>query len=114
MTNGEDETIRCTPEEDAIINSQIADDPDDREWTDEDFANALTYNELLAEFPELASFDHHKAKAALKRSDREKVSVGIDIDIVTHFQKSGEGWEKRLNQVLRSTLYSHGVFDTAF
>ena len=114
MKNGEDEIIRCTPEEDAIINAQIADDPDDREWTDEDFANALTYKELLAEFPELAAFDHHKAKTSLRRPEREKFSVGIDIDIVSHFQKSGEGWEKRLNQVLRITLYSNGVFDTAF
>ena len=60
-------------EEDAIINAQIAADPDDREWTDEDFANALTYKELLAEYPELAAFDHHKAKEALKRPEREKV-----------------------------------------
>ena len=114
MAINKDEIIRCTPEEDAIINAQIAaGDPDEREWTDEDFANALTYKELLAEYPEIAAFDHHKAKAALKRPEREKVSVGIDIDIVSHFQKSGDGWEKRLNQALRSSLYLHGVFDTA-
>ena len=113
MTDKKREIIIPSPEEDAIINAQIAADPDDREWTDEDFANALTYKELLAEYPELAAFDHHKAKAALKRPEREKVSVEIDIDIASHFQKSGEGWEKRLNQVLRSSLYLNGIFDTA-
>ena len=113
MASSKNEIIRCTPEEDAIINTQIAADPDDREWTDEDFANALTHKELLAKYPELAAFEHHKAKEALKPPEREKVSVGIDIDIVSHFQKSGEGWEKRLNQVLRSSLYLHGVFDSS-
>ena len=113
MASGKDEIIRCTPEEDAIINAQIAADPDDFEWTEEHFANALTYKELLAKYPELAAFDHHKAKEALKQPEREKVSVGIDIDIASHFQKSGEGWEKRLNQVLRSSLYMHGVFDSS-
>ena len=114
MTNGKNEIIRCTPEEDAIINAQIAEgDPYEREWTDEDFANALTYKELLAKYPELAAFDHHKAKEAFKEPEREKVNVGIDIDIVSHYQKGGEGWEKRLNQVLRSSLYLHGVFDTS-
>ena len=71
MASNKDEIIRCTPEEDAIINAQIAADPDDHEWTDEDFANALTYKELLAQYPELAAFDHHKARAALKRPERE-------------------------------------------
>ena len=114
MAINKDEIIRCTEEEDAIINAQIAaGDPDEREWTDEDFANALSYKELLAKYPELAAFDHEKAKIAPKPPEREKVSVGIDIDIVRHYQKSGEGWEKRLNQVLRSSLYLRGVFDSA-
>ena len=113
MTDKKRKIIIPSLEEDAIINAQIAADPDDHEWTDEDFANALTYKELLAQYPELAAFDHHKARAALKRPEREKVNVGIDIDIASHFQKSGEGWEKRLNQVLRSSLYLNGVFDTA-
>ena len=115
MTRKKREIIIPSEEEDAIINAQIAaGEPDEREWTDEDFANALSYKELLAKYPELAAFDHHKAKAeAPKPPEREKVSVGIDIDIVRHYQKSGEGWEKRLNQVLRSSLYLRGVFESA-
>lgn len=114
MTRKKPEIIIPSEEEDAIINAQItAGDPDEREWTDEDFANALSYKELLAKYPELAAFDHEKAKIAPKPPEREKVRVGIDIDIVRHYQKSGEGWEKRLNQVLRSSLYLRGVFDSA-
>ena len=41
MTDKKREIIIPSPEEDAIINAQIAADPDDREWTDEDFANAF-------------------------------------------------------------------------
>ena len=43
-----------TPEEDAIINAGIADDPDTFELDAEWFANALTTEELLAQYPELA------------------------------------------------------------
>ena len=42
-----------TPEEDAIINAGIADDPDTFELDAEWFANALTTEELLAQYPEL-------------------------------------------------------------
>lgn len=57
MASDRDRIIRCTPEEDAIINAQIAADPDDREWTEEDFANAMTTEELIARYPHLARLD---------------------------------------------------------
>ena len=53
MTGKKVEIIIPTPEEDAVINAQIAADPDDFEWTDECFANALTTDELLSQHPEL-------------------------------------------------------------
>ena len=53
MTGKKVKIIIPTPEEDAIINAQIAADPDDFEWDDECFANALTTDELLAQHPEL-------------------------------------------------------------
>ena len=52
MASDKNKISRCTPEEDAIINAQIAADPDDREWTEEDFANAVTTPELLALYPQ--------------------------------------------------------------
>ena len=100
MASSRDETIRCTPEEDAIINAQIAADPDDHEWTEEDFANALTAPELLALYPHYSKLPQF---AGIKPA--ESVSVGIDPDIARHFQKSGGAWKKRLNQALRSIMF---------
>ena len=57
MTEKNSRLIYPTPEEDAEINRQIAEDPDTWEWTDEDWANAKSTEEL---FPEAA-------KAARKR-----------------------------------------------
>ena len=53
MTGKKAKIIIPTPEADAEINAQIAADPDDFEWDDECFANALTTEELLAQHPEL-------------------------------------------------------------
>lgn len=41
------EVILPTPEEDAAINAGIATDPDNPEWTAEDFARARPANEML-------------------------------------------------------------------
>jgi len=102
MTSRKSEIIIPSEEEDAVINAQIAADPDDREWTDEDFATALTAPELLSLYPHLArpsQFAHIKPA--------EPVLVEIDIDVVKHFRKSGEGWEKRLNQALRDAVFGN-------
>ena len=103
MTNKKAEIIIPSLEEDAIINAQIAADPDDREWTEEDFANALTTPELLALYPHLARLSQF---AHIKPA--KPVSVGIDPDIARRFQKSGAGWEKRLNQALRDVVLGNG------
>ena len=100
MTNKKAEIIIPSLEEDAIINAQIAANPDEREWTEEDFANALTTPELLALYPHLAKLSQF---AHIKPA--EPVSVDIDPDIAKHFRKSGEGWEKRLNQTLRDAVF---------
>ncbi len=104
MASSKDKIIRCTPEEDAIINAQItAGDPDEREWTDEDFANAVSTPELLALYPhysKLPQFAHIKPA--------KSISVGIDPDIARHFEKGGGHWKTRLNQALRDVLFGNG------
>ena len=92
--------VRCTPEEDAIINAQIAADPDDFEWTEEDFFNAVSTPELLALYPhysKLSQFEHIKPA--------KYVNVGIDPDLAKHFEKAGGHWKRRLNQALRDAVF---------
>ena len=98
-----DEIIRCTPEEDAIINAQIAADPDDFEWTEEHSFNSVTHPELLALHPEHANdplFSHTKPA--------KSINVGIDPDIARHFYKGGGHWKRRLNQFLRDAVFGNG------
>ena len=99
-----------TPEEDAIINAGIADDPDTFELDADWFANALTTEELLAQYPELAKVIplSNSSNTAPKG---EPASVIIDADIADHFRKSGAGWERRLNQTLRQTVFGGGEAD---
>ena len=54
MNANRPELVRNTPEEEAEIARQIAEDPDTYEWTDEDWANAVTTEQL---FPEAAVND---------------------------------------------------------
>ena len=98
------EIIIPSEEEDAIINAQIAaGDPDEREWTDEDFFNAVSTPELLALHPEHAKdpgFSHIKPAKSIK--------VGIDPDIAKYFYKGGGHWKRRLNQFLRDAVFGNG------
>ena len=104
MTRKKREIIIPSEEEDSIINAQIADgDPDEREWTDEDFANAVSTPELLALHPhysKLPQFAHIKPA--------KSISVGIDPDIARHFEKGGGHWKTRLNQALRDAVFGAG------
>ncbi len=103
MAINKHEIIRCTPEEDAIINAQIAADPDDFEWTEEHSFNAVTTPELLALHPhysKLSQFAHIKPATSIK--------VGIDPDIAKYFYKDGGHWKRLLNQFLRDAVFGNG------
>ena len=103
MASGKNKIIRCTPEEDAIINAQIAADPDDFEWTEEHFANVVTTPELLAMYPQYSKLPQF---ANIKPA--ESISVGIDPDIARYFEKNGGSWKRRLNQALREAVFGNG------
>ena len=94
------EIIRCTPEEDAIINAQIAADPDDFEWTEEHSFNAVSSPELLALHPE-----HANDPVFSNTKPAKSINVGIDPDIAKYFYKDGGHWKRRLNQVLREAVF---------
>ena len=110
MDNKKAEFIIPSLEEDVIINAQIAADPDDCEWDEECFAIALTTEELLAQYTHLARLPQF-AKFSRNALASEPVNVGIDSDIAKHFQKSGEGWEGRLNQALRSIVFGRSELE---
>ena len=99
--------VRNTPEEEAEIARQIAENPDEAEWTDEDWANAKSTEEL---FPEAAQW-HRDHKAALAAGLIEQLTITLDRDTINWFKtQTGEdgptGGTKWLILVER-TLQNH-------
>ena len=87
MTAKNSRLIYPTPEEDAEINRQIAEDPGAREWTDEDWANAKSTEEL---FPEAAKAAR-KRQADLDAGRTEYITLLLDRDTINWFKaETGE------------------------
>ena len=66
--------VRPTPEEESEIAAQLAEDPDTYEWTDEEWANAQTTQDLFPETHEWAL----RQKKALEAGLIQRVTVTLD------------------------------------
>ena len=88
-------------EEDAEIDASMGDDPDDAEWTDEDFANARPASEIHPELVERWRESRGKTAAPAKAD----VQIQLDADIVDHFRQGGPDWQTRLNNALRNLVF---------
>lgn len=78
-------TIIPDSEEDSIINSGIANDPDTYELSNEDFSQLRPYNAI------------------------EQVTIGLSTDVIKAFQESGSGWQTRINSALKEWLHDHKI-----
>jgi uncharacterized protein (DUF4415 family) len=92
-----------TPEEDRAITEAALSDPDnpplDKDW----FKRARPAYEVLPEI-----YPKEVAEAMLRPRGRPKadktkmqITLRLDPEIVSHFRKSGEGWQSRINAVLK-------------
>ena len=91
--------ISPTDEEEAEIQRQIAEDPDDSaHWENK------TPPRLAVEV------DHELVEWSLRRRGKQKtptkvfVGIRLDADIVAHFREGGKGWQTRLNDTLRRAV----------
>lgn len=82
-----------------VVKKRRTADPENPEWTDDDFARARRLRDAMPEFV-----------AALKRGrpklERPKVQVTLrlDADIVDAFRAEGSGWQSRINETLSRSL----------
>ncbi|GJE68582.1 BrnA antitoxin family protein [Methylorubrum podarium] len=83
--------------EEARIQAGIAADPDNPEWTEEDFQRAIPFREA---FPVLAD-RLRRARGAQKAPTKQLVSLRLDQDILLRFRATGPGWQSRMNEALR-------------
>ena len=97
--------VRPTPEEEEIA-AQLAEDPDTYEWTDEDWANAQTTQELFPETHEWAL----RQKKALEADLIQRVTVTLDRETIAWFKAQtgedgktgGTRWLELAAQTLRT------------
>jgi uncharacterized protein (DUF4415 family) len=82
--------IPPTPEEDAAINAAIADDADTHELTDQEFKQL-------------------RPMRGRPKSVNPKIllSVRYSPDVVEYFKSTGEGWQSRMDEVLREYVERH-------
>jgi uncharacterized protein (DUF4415 family) len=88
-------------EEEAKVKAGIAADPDNPEWTREDFARAKPAHEVLPPsfFEAVKRLPGQRGKQ--KAPTKELVTMRLDRAVVDHFKKGGEGWRARINAALK-------------
>jgi len=73
-------------------------DPDNPEWTAQDFAEARPPHEVLP--PEvLAAFP--RTRGPQHAPKKEAISIRLDSDVIEKFRSTGRGWQGRINEVLK-------------
>ena len=85
-----------TPEEEAAIQRGIEADPDNPEWTEDDFAHARPAAEAM---PELV-----RRRGQQAAPTKELISVRLDCDLMKLLHASGPGWHGRINAALRKAV----------
>lgn len=98
-----------TDEEDAAINAGIAADPDNHEWTAEDFAKAKPASEVLP--PKMYAALLAKRPRGRPKADETKVftAIRLDADLLETFKSTGKGWQTRVNAALRQFITEHPI-----
>ena len=100
MTTRHRKIIRPSPEEDAEISAQIAEDPDDFEADEEWFREAKPSSDIIPHVLER----YMQEKEAIQSGRKERLSILLDKDVVDFFRSTGGDWHSRINQALRQMV----------
>jgi len=90
--------IDISDKEEERIQAGIAADPDNPEWTEEDFRNARPFADV---FPELMENIRRARGRPAAESPKKQVTLRLDADVVERFRADGRGWQSRMNAALR-------------
>jgi uncharacterized protein (DUF4415 family) len=83
------------------MNDDPIDDPDNPEWTEEDFARAVG-PEGLSDV-ELAAFPKTRGRPR-SPAPKKLVSLRLDSEVVQKLKATGPGWQTRANEILKRSL----------
>lgn len=85
-------TLQPTPAEDAAITAAAMADPDALPFTDAEW----TQVKPLA-----------RRGRPLGSGSKTQVTLRLDVEVVEKFRASGDGWQTRINDALKSWVQSH-------
>ena len=85
-------TILPTPSEDVAITAAALADPDAKPFTDAEWAQVKP---LVRRGRPLGS------------GSKTQVTLRLDVEVVEKFRASGEGWQTRINDALKSWVRTH-------
>lgn len=91
--------IMSTDEEDAAINRGIAQDADNPELTEADFATMRASSEVT---PALARAK--RVRGPQKSETKRLISLRLDSDVLERLKQDGPGWQTRANALLRRSM----------
>lgn len=94
-----------TDEEEAAIQRGIALDPDNPEWTDEDFKNARPASEAMPRELYDALVERSKRRRGKQVAPvKEQIALRLDQDVLERWRATGPGWQSRMGEVLRKAV----------
>lgn len=82
--------------EEARIQAGIAADPDNSEWTAQDFRRAKPFTQA---FPSLA--ESPRGRGPQKEPTKVAVSLRLTRKVVERFKADGPGWQTRMDKALK-------------
>jgi len=75
----------------------IVTDPDNPEWTADDFARAKPASAL----PDHIRAAFPRTRGPQKASTKVAVSIRLSAEVIAHFKAGGPGWQSRIDEALR-------------
>jgi uncharacterized protein (DUF4415 family) len=83
----------------ARVQAGIAADPDNPEWTAQDFQRAKRFTEA---FPAL--MESRRGRGPQAAPTKVAVSLRLTREVVEHFKAGGPGWQTRIDKALKKAV----------
>lgn len=102
--------IAPTELEDTRINAGIAADPDNPEWTADDFNAARPAKEFFgtAAYEGLVAMKRKPGERGPQKSAvKERITIRLSPAILSRFRATGPGWQTRVDEALADWLSAH-------
>jgi uncharacterized protein (DUF4415 family) len=85
-------------------------DDGSQEWTETDFANAMTFDQLPKTLQEklLAINEIGRSRGRPKKENpKQEVKLRVDPEVLSAFKATGRGWQTRMNQALKEWIAAY-------